>query len=315
MMRALFSMLSRGGAHGRMSIFIFHRVLDEPDPLFPDEIHARRFDELCGWIAQWFNVLPLEEAVVRLRAGTLPARAAAITFDDGYEDNHRVAMPILQRHGLTATFFIATGFLDGGCMWNDVAIEAARRCTAPSLDACVAGLEQPLPLGSWLERRQAAEAVIGAIKYQPVPERLQTVRRLAEQAGVAIPADLMMRSDQVLDMHRQGMSIGAHTIDHPILATLDRDAIRAQIEGSRRILSHITGQEIDLFAYPNGKPGKDYDEVAVQVVQELGFTAAVSTAPGAVDSPDRRFELPRFTPWDRQPLRFGVRLASTYLRQ
>lgn len=113
MWRPLFSTLSPAGSGARLSILIFHRVLPAPDPLFPGEPDAQRFDEICRWLAKWFRVLDLNDALAGLRRGDLPARAAAITFDDGYADNSDVAVPILQRHGLTATFFIATGYVDG----------------------------------------------------------------------------------------------------------------------------------------------------------------------------------------------------------
>ena len=92
------------------------------------------------WIRSWFNVLPLALAVERLRQGDLPARALAITFDDGYADNAEVAAPILERLGLPATFFVTTGFLQGGCMWNDRVIEALRNCAADELDLSELGL-------------------------------------------------------------------------------------------------------------------------------------------------------------------------------
>src|SRR3990167_7749886 len=107
MLKPFFGWMSPAGAKARLSILIFHRVLPEPDPLFPQEMHARQFDAVCGWLAHWFNILPLDRAVQLLDTGTLPARAACITFDDGYADNHDVALPILLHHGLNATFFIA----------------------------------------------------------------------------------------------------------------------------------------------------------------------------------------------------------------
>ena len=136
-----FSLASPAGAHARLSILIFHRVFAERDPLFPDEPDIVRFDEILGWVKQWLNVLPLEEAVVRLRSGSLPARAAAITFDDGYADNLTCAVPVLAKHGLNATFFIATGFTDGGRMWNDTVIESIRSATVPEIDCSFLGLE------------------------------------------------------------------------------------------------------------------------------------------------------------------------------
>ena len=114
MLKVVTSWMSPAGPNARLSILIFHRVLSARDPLVPEEIDAPRFDQICRWLKASFNVLPLDAAVASLKAGTLPQRAACITFDDGYADNFRVAMPILQQQGLTATFFIATGFLDGG---------------------------------------------------------------------------------------------------------------------------------------------------------------------------------------------------------
>ena len=134
MLTPVLSLLSPTGERARLSILILHRVLPEPDALDPYAIDAPYFDAMCGWMMQAFKVLPLDEAVRRLRSGTLPARAAAITFDDGDADNHDVALPILQRHGLSATFFVATGYLNGGRRFNDSVTETLRRAAGPAID-------------------------------------------------------------------------------------------------------------------------------------------------------------------------------------
>ena len=118
----------------------------------------------------------------------------------------------------------------------------------------------------------------------------------------------MLTSDQLRRMRAAGMGIGAHTVSHPILAKLDVAATRAEIDSSRRFLQDVLGERIGLFAYPNGKPGTDYSPDSVSVVRELGFDAAVSTAPGAARQGDDCFQLPRFTPWQRQRARFGASL-------
>ena len=86
------------------------------------------------WVKSVFNVIPLEEGVAGIKSGKLPPRALSITFDDGYANNATVAAPILKRLGLHATFFIATGFLDGGRMFNDTVIEAVRGYRGDMLD-------------------------------------------------------------------------------------------------------------------------------------------------------------------------------------
>ncbi|MBI5256421.1 MAG: polysaccharide deacetylase family protein [Burkholderiales bacterium] len=310
------TLLSPAGARARLSILIFHRVLPQPDPLFPDEIDAQGFDHLLGIVGSMFNVLPLDEAVARLDRGGLPARSLAITFDDGYADNCTQAMPILQRHGMTATFFIATGFLDGGRMWNDTVIEAFRRTPHARLDLSPLGLQglAEFTLLTPAQRRAAVDAVLGVVKYLSPPERASKVQQLADLAGAPLADDLMMSSAQVRALRAGGMQIGAHTVSHPILARLDRDEARREIAQSKATLEALLGERVGLFAYPNGKPGQDYGPEAVQITRELGFDAAVSTAWGATRRDSDRFQLPRFTPWDRTPARFGARMAGNLLR-
>ena len=306
-LRPFFHLRSPAGPKARLSVLIFHRVLPEPDPLFPDEIHASRFDELCGWLANWFNVLPLDLAVARLQAGTLPARAASITFDDGYADNYHVAMPILQRHGLTATFFIATGFLDGGRMWNDTIIETVRACRATVLDLTALGLGNHV-LGTLAAKQAAITSLIGQIKYRSVAERVSITEQLAAQANVQLSQALMMTSEEVSAMRRIGMQIGAHTVSHPILARLTDEQARQEIGDSKLVLEQLLGERVTMFAYPNGKFGEDYLPQSVEVVSSLGFDVAVSTQSGISSMGDDSLQIKRFTPWDKSQLRFGIRL-------
>ena len=121
-----------------------------------------------------------------------------------------------------------------------------------------------------------------------------------------------MRDDQVRQLHRAGMGIGAHTAHHPILASLPAAAARGEIAAGRAALEAIIGAPVPLFAYPNGKPGTDYRAEHVRMVRELGFEGAVSTAWGA-DAEGDAFQVPRFTPWDRTPGRFLARLCRNLL--
>ncbi len=304
------SLLSPAGPRARLSILIFHRVLRERDPLFPGEVEAGEFDRICEWADSMFTVLPLHEAAARQVSGTLPARALSITFDDGYADNHDVAMPILQRHGLTATIFVATGFLNGGRMWNDTIIESIRRTTKDALDLRSIGVDGlgELELNSLDQRRAAIAKLIGAIKHKHPVERQALVQAVADTAAATLPSDLMMSTEQVRALHGGGMQIGAHTVTHPILASLPLSEARQEIAESREVLQAILGERVGLFAYPNGRPDHDYTPDNVRQVRELGFDAAVSTTWGAARAGTDCFQLPRFSPWDRERKRFGLRM-------
>ena len=309
MIRRLLQWRSPAGERASLSVLIFHRVRAEADPLFPEELTAAGFAELCGWLTRWFNVLALPEAVQRLREGRLPQRAAALTFDDGYADNHDIALPLLQRAGLPCTFFVATGFLDGGRMWNDTVIEALRRTSAEhlALGDLLPGLPDMPCIGA-AARRAAIEQVIARTKYLEPDARLALVAQIAARAGAELPDDLMMTSGQVRALHTAGMTIGAHTVSHPILARLPACDARREIEDGKRQLEDIVGTSLRLFAYPNGKPGADYHSESVELVKAAGFQAAFSTAWGVATVASDPMQLPRFTPWERTPRRFALRM-------
>jgi peptidoglycan/xylan/chitin deacetylase (PgdA/CDA1 family) len=308
--RTTLKLLSPEGPRGRLSVLLFHRVLARPDPLFPEEVDARRFDEICTWLAAWFNIVALDDGVRQLQSRTLPERALAITFDDGYADNHDIALPILRKHRFPATFFIATGFIDGGLMWNDVVIEAMRHTSLQALQfEGPAGKARTLRLGDTAERRAAINLMLGELKYLPAEQRSEIARQLADRADVRPSGDTMLTSQQIKNLRAAGMQIGAHTVSHPILATLDRASALREIGESKRFLEQLLGEPIGLFAYPNGKPSKDFTLDDVSLARALGFDVAVSTAPGAASIESDPLQLPRFTPWDRRRMRFGARLV------
>jgi peptidoglycan/xylan/chitin deacetylase (PgdA/CDA1 family) len=288
--------LSRGSAAARLSILIYHRVLPERDPLFPDEPTTDTFDVQMRALKAVFNVLPLSEAIARLKACTLPARAAAITFDDGYADNATHALPILRRYDLSATFFIATGYLNGGRMFNDTVIESIRRTSKPQLDLSTLGLGVH-DLRSDQAKATAINAILPKVKYLPVAERDHRATAIAAVSESELPADLMMSTAQLRTLHTSGMEIGAHTDRHPILATCSDADARREITTSKAWLEEVLGSRITLFAYPNGKPNIDYRPAQAEIVRGLGFDAAVSTAPGVSVATSDLYQLPRFTPW------------------
>jgi peptidoglycan/xylan/chitin deacetylase (PgdA/CDA1 family) len=298
-----------GSGRNRLTILIYHQVLAQPDPMRPAEVDAAAFDWQMQLVSSGLRVLPLAEAVERLERNDLPARAACITFDDGYADNLTIATPILKRHGLTATFFIATGFLDGGRMWNDSIIESVRAAPGPTLDLTSSGLGCH-SVASPAERMQAAYSVIRAIKHRQPAERADCVASVAGHIGAVLPDNLMMTSAMVRQLRNAGMSIGGHTVSHPILASTDVAAARREIMQGKEQLEAIIGEPVKLFAYPNGKPGADYRAEHVRIVRDCGFRAAVSTSWGTANHASDPFQLPRFLPWDKSPGMFAARLLK-----
>ncbi len=311
-MLSLLNLLAPGGSHGKLSVLIYHRVHAAADPMRPGDSHASEFDWQMKLISRVFNVLPLSEATQQLRECRLPPRSLSITFDDGYADNHDVAVKILRQYGLTATFFVTSGYLDGGLMWNDAVIEAMRDAPPGRLELSDLGMNS-LELNTLESRRQACGIIITAIKHRNQDERQEIANQVAQRAACNLPTDLMLSSEQVRLMHSAGMEIGAHTLTHPILAKTTPEKAWEEISGGKSALEGIIDDEIRLFAYPNGKPGVDYLPEHVTMVEKAGYSAAVSTQWGVSSPQTGRYELRRFTPWDRGQAMFLLRLLKNYI--
>ncbi len=164
----------------------------------PDEIDADRFDELMRMVSRSFRTMTFGSALHHFHRGTLPPRALVLTFDDGYADNAEHALPILRRHGLAATFFVSSGFLDGGLMWNDVVIESLRSTRLERADFGELGLGV-LPLQSIEERRcaMACAAAVNQVSGCRRPTAPSTQRLHAVLGQPVLPDRLMMTRQQV----------------------------------------------------------------------------------------------------------------------
>lgn len=289
----------------KSNILIFHSVVKDND-----------FDVIGLSSVQFDRIIKYLKKIKqhsRLNAHLNPApenqgkRKFILTFDDGYADNYENAMPVLQRHEVSATFFIASGYLDGGWMWNDGIIEAIVKTSKRQLDLTMLGYEK-YSLESMMERKICISDVIGKVKYLPPEKRTSLAKQILERADVEEPTHLMMTSQQVRLMHQAGMEIGGHTVNHPILTCIDKTTARREIFENKEYLESLIGEPLRSFAYPNGKPGKDYGPEHVQMVKEAGYKCAVSTAWGRVNKNSDPYQLPRFTPWDKNPWTFMLRL-------
>ncbi len=307
-MLASLSLLGWPRGEPALSILIYHRVLPEPDPLRPGEIDAARFDAQVGFLARHFELMSVSDAAVALREGRLPGKAACITFDDGYADNWTVAHPILERHGARATVFVATGYLNGGRMFSDTVIEFVRRVPGPVLDLSAVDMGVHA-VATVEERLKAVTALQVQLKYLAPDERDAQVARMLSALPVGpLPDDLMLTDAQLKQLADAGHEIGGHTVDHTVLTTLSPEGARAQVQQGRDRLEALLNRPVHSFAYPNGRPQRDYDAGHAAMLRELGFEAAVSTAAGVARRGTDPFQLPRYTPWGRSVTMFAARM-------
>lgn len=295
-------------------ILSFHRVNRDNDPFFP-ALPTDVFERQMAFIARAYVVLPVEDLVVRMRRGALPRNALAITFDDGYRDNLTHAAPILARHGLPATVFVVTGAIDTGeALWFDRLALAFKRTRATGWTA---PWGEALPLESVGERLAALGKTLTRFKTMTNRERRGQVEDVLASLGVGDERPLknvMLSWDDVHALMGLGVTIGAHTVSHPILAQLGAEEARAEIEGSRAAIRKNSGRAPQAFAYPNGRTA-DYSQGVVSMVRDAGFTCAVTTQFGVNTAATPPYELRRGGPWEHHLPTFALKLAGYRLTE
>jgi peptidoglycan/xylan/chitin deacetylase (PgdA/CDA1 family) len=258
----------------------YHRIGDGELSSFDRGLWSatpEQFDQQLRWLGTHFDVISPRDIpyVLRVRRG----RHVIVTFDDGYEDNYTAAFPILRAHRLPATFFVATGFIDQPRLpwWDEVSwmVRAARTSSI----ALPAYLPTPVPLDE-PGRERAAGVLLRACFALPVERAGGFLDAVAQATGsgrydASGAPRLWMTWDMIRDMRAAGMTIGGHTIHHPVLARLPRDRQAEEIAGCGRRLEEELGSPMRAFAYPFGQPDCFNDDTRA-CLREAGVRAAFS---------------------------------------
>lgn len=305
---SMLSLLSPNGPNAKLTILLFHKLPLLADPLTPDEPVFAQFEHILDFIQEHATVLPLSDAANALAKSELPKKAVSITFDDGYDEWLTTVGPALRMRNMHATFFVTTEQLNGPALWHERIIAAVR--VLPDT-----GARLPYGFGGFSDLRQVGSRIrlISALqerlKYAPLPERLGAIEMIEAQARSPLIWPKPFNGESVRQLHSQGFAIGGHTITHPILNECsDRQAME-EIGECKDELEAIIGGPVYTFAYPNGRPSKDYDGRHVAMVRACGYKAAVATSGGAARQGSDIFQLPRFTPWGVTNERIALQLA------
>ena len=310
----LFSLLSRQGQNAKLTVLLFHKVPLAADPLTPTEPTFSQFEHILDFLQDNATVLPLADAASALARGKLPRKAVALTFDDGYDEWLTTVSPALRARNMHATFFVTTEQLDGPALWHERIIAAVRALPDH-------GARLPYGFASYDDLRYTSSRIRliselqERLKYAPLPERLGAIEMIEAQARSPLVWPRPFDRESVRALHSQGFEIGGHTINHPILNECSDAQATNEIAGCKDELETIIGGKVHAFAYPNGRPLKDYDGRHVAMVKSCVYTVAVATSGGAARQDSDIYQLPRFTPWGATNERMALQLARNLVER
>lgn len=310
MLFKVFKRLAKNPSVNKAIILNYHRVTKKVDNIYDDRLTASEFKEKMCFLKEHFNVVSLPELLARAKNSTIKPLTVAITIDDGYEDGYSVILPILKDLNISAAFFIATEGIDKGCLWNDYISTAFNTTIKERLEHY---LDFPIFDLSTLDLKKKAHHIIHKrCKFLSLSERKLAIEQLLLLLDVNVIHDEFLSKNQIKKLHLAGMTIGAHTHQHPILNLESAEISYQEIKHSKELLETIINEDIKYFAYPNGKKNKDFNEVHENMLEDLNFDAALMTNWGHVTPKINFFSVPRFTPWDKDKFSFGIRLCNYF---
>ncbi|WP_246408501.1 polysaccharide deacetylase family protein [Microvirga lupini] len=254
------------------------------------------FERQMSFLARNYIVFPLGELLARFARRELPKGSVAITFDDGYLDNATNALPILARYGLTATFFVTSDAVLGkGSFWVGWLYRAVATASDATLSrACQAMAGTARPGASRDACFAALAALVDNARGGVRQSYLSELERLfPAMPPLAAPSDFMMTVNDLREMHQAGMTIGAHTATHRVLAGIDRQVVQEELSRSKTDLETALETAVDHLAYPNGHVLKNVDETAISVAGEIGYVSAGTSRRGILTKTSSYLDLPR----------------------
>ena len=290
---------------GLGAIFTFHHVRPpRPDgfqpnrsleisPLFLDEVIASLHDAEI-------EIVSLDEVRRRIVERDGSRRFVALTFDDGYRDNRDHAWPILRRHGVPFTVFVASRFADGvGNLWW-IALERAIAAST-EVEVPMRGTLRHFDCSTDAAKEEVFSAIYWWLRTIPDETEMRAIAvGLAERAGVdadGICRELCLGWDSLAALKDDPLAtIGGHTDRHLMLAKAAEETVRDEIVTGLEHIEAKLGFRPHHFAFPVGDPTSAGPR-EFAIAAELGLATAVTTRPGVLfaDHRDHLTALPRIS--------------------
>jgi len=265
----------------KVLILTYHRFSRGVDA---SKVSAADFDSHLEYLSLHNNVLPLAEAVDRLKSGKeLPANATVITIDDGYSDAYEIAFPKLKKYGFPATVYAITDFVDQKIwLWTDLMryVLANTVHTEVSLDFG-SGERVQASLTDDAKRLETANRVNERLKKLRNEQKDEKIAEIARQLYVDLPnvpppEFAVITWDQARETDADGVNIGSHTVTHPILPNVGQTDLDFELRTAKTRIEEQLGRSVDHFCYPNGSLNDNVRRAA----KNAGYMSAVTTAYG-----------------------------------
>jgi len=271
-------------------ILRYHSIQDRPElyhnTIGCNSIHATSiFERHVELIATRFNAVSMDDISLFLKgAKSLPPRAVAITFDDGYKDNIRFAAPVLNRFGVTGTFYVLVDSVDRSkAPWYCVlrhafATAGNRQWKDPSTDKVHDLKDAEARNSAFCYAAEICSKSDAAVRTEWIANAVRSL----DPAPFPDESDLMMNWEDARVLAQSGHIVGSHTMTHPNVAHVSTADARSELTESKAKLEKEMRKPVKHFSYPHPALNPQWNEETLKITEEAGYATAVTTTGGAV---------------------------------
>jgi len=274
----IYAFLRRKITDSQVLILCYHRICPDNNDWSLESIHTQLFKQQIEYIVKKLDIISLDELVkcMYVKKG-FPKKAAIITFDDGYLDNYLFAYPILKENHIPATIFLVTGPIESkGLFWWDKVGYIIKHMDRNTLDLDELGR---FTFSSNRDKMIVLTQINESLKLVTEDRKNALIERLVTISGVDVPSDaakeILLSWEQVREMSNNGITFGAHTVNHPILTNMPIAQAKWEVIQSKRDIENVLKHNVNLFSYPNG----NFNNELISILKENGFKCAVSLHP------------------------------------
>jgi len=214
-----------------------------------------------------YQLISLEELSDFYYKGVQLKNSCHITFDDGDVSFYETVLPILRKHNIPVSLYVSPyATKEQQNFW----FQEIREYDKKLLSKFVA---------EYIQLNSIEEYPLSALlKTLPIDTLWKIIYEYREQTGTKPVSCMNMDVEQLKEVHSSGLvTIGAHTMRHPILKNESDESSYKEISDSVIQLSEILGEKIEYFAYPNGDPELDFSQREMNALKNLGIKLAFST--------------------------------------
>lgn len=280
----------------RSAILLYHRIVELEDDPFDMAVSPKNFESHLATICERYRPVSLLNLVRDQLQGEVHPSSVALTFDDGYADVVRYGLPLLEKYQVPATIYMISDCLGESPWWDELILHILKCPVLPQNLKFDLGSQEVSFSIKGLTRKEILKRIYPVFQTLSPGGHSDALDQLRGQVECSIDLNdhrLMEKREMIALAQHPLITLGAHTMNHVQLATLQNKAQHREVGRSIDKIGEAVNQQIETFSYPFGISGRDFNQCSIEAVRKKGLSHSLAADMNVVTAKSDPFRLPR----------------------